>query len=274
MKCSRPDHQPHARSVCVPPLRIRAALKGLALAVTSLLWVATPVSADGNVDLPRYPSISPDGSTIVFSWRGDLWRAPVDGGQATRLTSHPGREHDSYWTPDGSEIVFESDRDGTVNLWAMQPDGTGIRRITDLDTGAGLSGVGTGPDGDVRVAFSAYLEGDPHRSPRPYEVAIGGGEPTRHHDAFGSRGPKSGRHPDGLRARQREAAAASLSRRDRRDVWLHDESLGTFEKLTDWEGNDMTARWAGNDSVLFLSDQDGRTHKSTVSISTPARSNP
>ena len=261
MKCSRPDHQPHARSVCVPPLRIRAALKGLALAVTSLLAVATPASADGNVDLPRYPSISPDGSTIVFSWRGDLWRAPVDGGQATRLTSHPGREHDSYWTPDGSEIVFESDRDGTVNLWAMQPDGTGIRRITDLDTGAGLSGVGTGPDGDVRVAFSAYLEGDPHRSPRPYEVAIGGGEPTRHHDAFGSRAVRS---PDGTRTVFERGNVRPQRRHyrgaDRRDVWLHDESLGTFEKLTDWEGNDMTARWAGNDSVLFLSDRDGRTH--------------
>ena len=36
---------------------------------------------DGNVDLPRFPSISPDGSQIVFSWRGDLWKVGAEGGQ-------------------------------------------------------------------------------------------------------------------------------------------------------------------------------------------------
>ncbi|MCP4938069.1 MAG: hypothetical protein GY921_02710, partial [Phycisphaeraceae bacterium] len=43
---------------------------------------------EGNVDLPRFPSISPDGKTVVFSWRGDLWSVPFEGGTATRLTSH------------------------------------------------------------------------------------------------------------------------------------------------------------------------------------------
>ncbi|MCP4834523.1 MAG: peptidase S41 [Phycisphaera sp.] len=233
--------------------------------LAAILLVATGTSAaaasEGNVDLPRFPSISPDGATVVFSWRGDLWKVPFDGGQAVRLTSHPGREHDSYWTPDGSEIVFESDRDGVVNIWAMKPDGSGIRRITDLDTSAGLSGVGIDGKGETKVSFSAYLEGDLHRAPRPFEVSIQGGEPTRVHDAFGSRAVRS---PDGRRTVFERGNVRPQRRHyrgaDRRDVWLHDESLETFRKLTDWDGNDMTARWAGDDAVLFLSDREGNTH--------------
>ena len=48
------------------------------------------IAAGGNVDLPRFPSISPDGNEIVFSWRGDLWKVPAASGQAVRLTSPEG----------------------------------------------------------------------------------------------------------------------------------------------------------------------------------------
>ena len=34
----------------------------------------------GNVDLPRYPSVSPDGSAVCFTWRGDLWKVASTGG--------------------------------------------------------------------------------------------------------------------------------------------------------------------------------------------------
>ena len=216
---------------------------------------------EGNVDLPRFPSISPDGKTVVFSWRGDLWSVPFEGGTATRLTSHPGRDHDSAWTPDGSTIVFESDRDGTTNLWAMAPDGTKIRRLTDLDASVALGGVGRDANGDIVVGLTGYLEGDVYRSPRPYEIAIEGGEPRRLHDAFGGLNVRS---PDGRRAAF-ERGGAKWERRhyrgdDRRDVWLHDTETGAFLPIADSDGNDGKPRWAGNDDVLFLSDRTNRTH--------------
>ncbi len=222
---------------------------------------ATVARGEGNVDLPRFPSISPDGETVVFSWRGDLWSVPFEGGTATRLTSHPGRDHDSAWTPDGSTIVFESDRDGTTNLWAMSPDGTGIRRLTDLDASVALGGVGRNADGGIVVGLTGYLEGDAYRSPRPYEIPIEGGEPQRLHDAFGGLNVRS---PDGRRAAF-ERGGAKWERRhyrgdDRRDVWLYDMDADSFLPLADWEGNDGRPRWAGNDDVLFLSDRKNRTH--------------
>ncbi|MCP4011832.1 MAG: peptidase S41, partial [Phycisphaeraceae bacterium] len=165
------------------------------------------------------------------------------------------------WTPDGSTIVFESDRDGTTNLWAMAPDGTKIRRLTDLDASVALGGVGRDADGDIVVGLTGYLEGDAYRSPRPYEIAIEGGEPQRLHDAFGGLNVRS---PDGRRAAF-ERGGARWERRhyrgeDRRDVWLYDTESEEFLPIADWEGNDGKPRWAGNDDVLFLSDRNNRTH--------------
>ncbi|MEE2973049.1 MAG: S41 family peptidase [Planctomycetota bacterium] len=111
------------------------------------------------------------------------------------------------------------------------------------------------------VQFSAYLEGDLYRSPRPYEVSIRGGEPRRLHDAFGSRGVRS---PDGRRSAFERGGVRPQRRHyrgaDRRDIWVHDDSLDTFRKVSPWDGNDMAARWSGNEAVLFLSDRRNDTH--------------
>jgi tricorn protease len=257
----------HLQTRMAVPTRVRRGLHGVVVAVLAMLPLASTTSVaaagdpEGNVDLPRFPSISPDGSTVVFSWRGDLWSVPFEGGRAIRLTSHPGREHDSQWTADGSSIVFESDRDGVVNLYSMNPDGTNIRQLTHLDTGAGLSDVGVDGQGHPVVGFSAYLEGDLYRAPRPYEIDLAGGEPRRVHDAFGSDAVRS---PDGTRVAFVRGGVKPERRHyrgaDRRDVWVHDSTLDTFRKVAGWEGNDMTPRWAGNDAVLFLSDRANNTH--------------
>ena len=75
----------------------------LALLSLSILLASTAQAA--TVDLPRFPSISPDASTIVFSWRGDLWKVSASGGHAERLTSHPAQDLRSQWTDDGKELV-------------------------------------------------------------------------------------------------------------------------------------------------------------------------
>src|SRR6185295_18869609 len=81
----------------------------LVLAAASLAVAAQSAAAfAGEVDLIRAPSLSPDGSQVVFTWRGDLWKAPSRGGHAIRLTSHPADETGSVWSPDGKTIAFES----------------------------------------------------------------------------------------------------------------------------------------------------------------------
>jgi tricorn protease len=63
-------------------------------------------STDGAAQtrLLRFPAIQ--GDRVVFTYGGDLWSAPVDGGTATRLTSHPGLELFARFSPDGKWLAF------------------------------------------------------------------------------------------------------------------------------------------------------------------------
>jgi len=228
--------------------------------VSSLLAVAALAlpAAGAVVDLPRYPSLSPDGSVVVFSWRGDLWRANSAGGDATRLTSNPAAESRSAFTPDGSRIVFESERDGLKNLWSMTPDGGDLRRLTEMDSPFALTAVGRLGE-DMVVFIESTLEGDLYRSPRPFVVPIAGGTPVRLHDAFGGGASPS---PDGKKMLF-ERGGSGLPRRgytgpDNRNLWLYDTESKAFEQLTKHGGYDASPRFLGAGEFLYLSDR-GRT---------------
>jgi tricorn protease len=221
--------------------------------------LAAPTAA-ANVDFPRFPALSPDGREVVFTWRGDLWKAPAAGGNAIRLTTHPADDLRPAWSPDGTLIAFESDREGSRNLFIMRADGTSIARVTDADVPHALSGFFTGPGGALTLTFDATIEGDLYRSPRPYRVGIAGGTPSRVHDAFGTFAQYS---KDGTKVLF-ERGGSQWNRRhyrgpDARDAWMFDSASGAFTQLTDWKGNDGMPRWIGESSFVFLSDRTNDT---------------
>ena len=125
-----------------------AFVSSLALAVPALSALA------GTVDLPRYPALSPDGTVAVFSWRGDVWKCPVTGGGAIRLTANPSNEGRAAFSADGASIVFDSDRDGGRNLYVMKSDGSGVRQLTFGDSVALLSGTRGSPSGHLSAALT------------------------------------------------------------------------------------------------------------------------
>ena len=68
---------------------------------------------------PRFttsPSISPDASTIIFSYDSDLWKIAIDGGIATRLTGMDGNESLASISPDGKWLAFSSDQYGNNDV--------------------------------------------------------------------------------------------------------------------------------------------------------------
>lgn len=76
--------------------------------------------------------VSPDGRTIVFDILGDLYTLPIGGGTATRLTSGPGWDAQPRYSPDGSRIVFASDRSGSEQLWLLRvASGTATQMTKD-----------------------------------------------------------------------------------------------------------------------------------------------
>jgi tricorn protease len=240
----------------IPRLRLAA---GLAIAV--LLGLQTPDApgAEGLVDLPRYPAISPDGAQITFSWRGDLWLAPASGGRAERLTIHPGDDTRSLWRPDGEHIAFASNRDGTSNIWMMDVDGANIRKVTEIDRPVSPQGFAVDDAGDEVITFSTTLEGDVFKNSRPYMISVDGGDIHRVHDAFGSEPRFS---PDGGRVVfVRNGYYDARTRRSYRgpeaaEIWLLNRADGAFTQLTHFDGQDVNPKWGGDRTVLFLSDRE------------------
>ncbi len=212
------------------------------------------------VDLPRLPSLSPDGSTMVFSWHGDLWKAPSAGGHATRLTSSAADEWRTDWSADGRSIAFNSDEFGTEAVFLMDADGGAIRQLSFDDADLILSGFGTLATGEEVLLLSAAREGDFFRAPRPYSLSLQGGMTQRLHDAFGSAPQTS---PDGSIVVY-ERGGTSWGRRhyrgpDQRELWLFRPADGSHTRLTDWAGNDGQPEFIGPDEIAFLSDRELNT---------------
>ena len=243
-----------AAAVVLSPLALRASCSSRVLAVAVAACCA-PVALAAKVDLPRYPALSPDGTRMTFTWRGDLWSAPSDGGTAVRLTSSPAVEARSAFSPDGSRIVFESERDGLRNLWSIAPDGSDLKRLTELDAAFALSSVGM-LGGKPTIFIDSTIEGDLFRSARPFVLPLEGGVPTRLHDAFGTAASVS---PDGAKVIF-ERGGMSWVRRgyngpDNHNVWMFDPATKAFTQLTKYDGNDGMPRWISADQYVYLSDR-------------------
>src|SRR5690606_29393530 len=152
IRYAEPSNRPVFLSAGRELLMFRSFTVMTALSFSAAMLLAPMAAAQqdaaSNVDLPRYPSISPDGEAIVFSWRGDLWKVHADGGMAIRLTSHPANETRSAWSPDGTRIAFMSDRTGSDNLYLMNADGTNVQTVSQIDRPLSLAGFGTDREGN------------------------------------------------------------------------------------------------------------------------------
>jgi tricorn protease len=223
----------------------------LALALAAQATIA----GTNNVGLPRFPAVSPEGSSVVFSWHGDLWRVDTAGGRASRLTSHPGEELYSVFSPDGKQIAFTSDRIGGGNLFIMNADGTALRQVTVTDRYFVLSDWF-----QDELLFHGRIEHDWYPALRSYSIQTRGGDPTRLFDAFGSTPSIS---PDGSRILLTRGASSWTRRNyrgpDARDVWVFDRKSGAYTQITRWNGNDGRAKWIDNETFVFSSDQNDET---------------
>lgn len=246
----------------------------------SPLSVRASVTADEAADLvgfPRFPTLSPDGKTLVFSWAGDLWSAPLpvklpESGlvslTAGRLTSNPADERAAAFAPDASLLAFESDRHGARNLYVMPirslPNSTELiageaRRVTFSDAAQSLGSFSA--DGSA-LYFSANQEPTLYRQARLYSVSLADGQVRRLTDAQGflPRGSKDG---DALLFTRGYATLWNRPiYRGPGAIELYRYSIKgkTFTQLTRNDANDGNGFQNPDGSVIFTSSRDGQNN--------------
>ena len=142
------------RAALVQPVLTAALLAGVASATLAQATSDSTRRTAPESELPLIPTrplvfttdegtwlsldLSPDGKTIVFDLLGDLYTISATGGAATRITSGSGFDGQPRWAPDGTAIVFVSDRSGSENLYVVGPDGKNLRAVT---SGRGMAYV-------------------------------------------------------------------------------------------------------------------------------------
>ena len=155
---------------------------GLAIAmcavVMSMMLSAGAIGQDNPLWL-RYPAISPDGQTILFTYKGDIYSVRASGGTAVPLTLSESYEFAPVWSHDGRSIAFASDRYGNFDVFVMPSGGGESTRLTFHSNGEIPSSFTAD---DRAVLFSAYRQDPASNDQFPismmselYSVPVGGG---------------------------------------------------------------------------------------------------
>ena len=99
--------------------------------VTTTVYAGPPEA----MRLASDPALSPDGKILALVWRGHIWLAPGEGGAARQLTMHEASDRQPAFSPDGSEIVFVSDREAGNHLYAVPVEGGTPTQLTHHTAG-------------------------------------------------------------------------------------------------------------------------------------------
>lgn len=229
----------------------------------------------------RYSAISPDGSRIAFSYKGDIYTVPVSGGRALQLTTHTAYDTRPVWSSDGNAIAFASDREGSFDVYIMPSGGGAPARLTShshSEYPVAFRNTGS-------VVYMANIMQDAEDGEFPsggfgqlYEVGVSGGRPslfssyTMDDIAFNPDGTKLLYHDKkGYEDTWRKHHQSSIAR----DIWLCD--LGgdrSYKKLTAFRGEDRNPVWTPDGAgYYYLSEQDGsfNVYKADFSPAAPVK---
>ncbi len=207
----------------------------------------------------RYPHTN--GEWVVFTSEGDLWRAPISGGTAIRLTTHEGEERYPFISPDGAAIAFSGQDDGQDDIYVMPLMGGEPKRLTFHPGGDQVVGWLD----DDQILFRSRRE-IPFRGYRIYTVSKEGGFP----DVIPlTKAALISFEPGGSRIAFNRYSREFRNWKRYKGGWAQDVWVGDLEKdeflnivdnapTNDWDGTDAFPMWHTDGRIYFISDRDGR----------------
>ncbi len=228
-------------------------------------FTAILINASDNSPFVRYPALNNDGSKIAFSYQGDIWVVPVEGGQAVRITIHEGYDATPKWNADGSKIAFSSNRYGNNDIYTISSNGGNPKRLTYHSTGDALSDWAN--DGTLLFSTNRVFRQVEWDS-EIYTVSSNGGTPYRLLNSVGNMPSKS---PDGkLIALVRGSCRITRENYQgpaNKDIWIYNTENDKYTKITNYDGNDIYPRWGDSGTLYFISSRSGKYNVFRIKIS-------
>ena len=214
--------------------------------------------------LLRFPDIH--GDEVVFCYGGDLWKAPVAGGIAVRLTAHSGQELFPKFSPDGKWIAFTGQYDGDEQVYVMPAEGGVPKQLTYYPARGPLPPrwgydhqvYGWTPDGE-KVLFRSLRDANGGSVETAlYTVSLKGGLPVKLPMPTSGAGDFS---PDG-----KQMVYSPLFRDFRtwkryeggwaQDLYIFDLNNYAIRQIALTKRTERDPMWIGN-TIYFVSDRDG-----------------
>ncbi|MFS4468006.1 S41 family peptidase [Maribacter sp. 2210JD10-5] len=226
----------------------------------------------------RYPSISPDGNTIAFTYKGNLYRVPTLGGEAKQLTFHKAHDYNVIWSKDGKTLAFASNRYGNFDVFSMDAQGGPTTRLTFHSTDETPYTFTADSQkvlfGAARLDVASHRQYPMSRQPELYSVPVTGGRVGQvftvpaedvqvnaqgtellYHDKKG--------YEDTFRKHHTSAIT--------RDVWKYDMASGEHTQLTSFKGEDRNPVYAKDQkTVYYLSESSGFFNVHKLNLDNPA----
>jgi len=227
-----------------------------------LSLVFTPLIVAQEARLLRFPATN--GSEIVFSYAGDLYKVSINGGEAKRLTSHVGYEMFPKFSPDGRTIAFTGQYDGNTEVYTIPSVGGEPLRVTYTPTNS------RDDIGDRMGPNNIVMGWTPDGQDIIYRNRIGDGFVGRLFLVNNEGGlsnviplPEGGfcsYSPDGKKLAYNRVMREFRTWKYYKggmadDIWIYDPAAKTVENVTNNDAQDIMPMWIGDD-IYFISDRD------------------
>jgi len=244
--------------------------------ISLIINLGLQVTAQNNPLWMRYPTISPDGKTIVFSYKGDLYKVASSGGEAVPLTLNEAYDYMPVFSHDGKWLAFASDRYGNFDVYIMPSSGGEAKRLT-FNSAADYPYDFTSDDKKVLFGTNRNDIYTSARFPstrlflKLYEVPVTGGRSVMASSAgsecahFNAKGDKIiFQDRKGYEDAYRKHHTSSVTR----DIWIYDIKKDEYVQVSSYEGEDREPVWGSDDNTFYyLSERDGATqniYKGTI----------
>ncbi|WP_405567629.1 S41 family peptidase [Polaribacter sp. Asnod6-C07] len=230
-----------------------------------LTFLSISIYGQDNPKWMRHSSISPDGTQIAFTYKGDLYKVNANGGTAKQLTYHNAHDYKAIWSKDGSKIAFASNRYGNFDIYVMNADGGAATRLTFHSNDEIPFSFSSD---DKNVVFGALRQDDvnhrqyPHRSQSElYSVPVNSGRVSQiftipaEYIQYSKDGKTMLYHDKkGGENEWRKHHTSSITR----DIWLYDAKTDSHKMITSNNAEDRHPFFTTDEkSMYYLSERSG-----------------